>query len=78
MMMHLHGGDWKFIQNALKTMGAPTNANELGLDPEDIIDGLSIAHEIRNERYTILGDRGLSRSAAKNLAIKTEVIDQDY
>jgi glycerol-1-phosphate dehydrogenase [NAD(P)+] len=74
MMMNLHGKDWKFIENALKAIEAPTTAYDLDIDPEDIIDALTMAHEIRKERYTILGDRGLSRSAAKNLAIKTGVI----
>jgi len=74
MMMHLHGGDWKFIQSTLKAVKAPTNAQDLGIDPEDIIDALTIAHTIRPERYTILGDNGLTREAAINLATKTEVI----
>ena len=74
MMMNLHGGDWKCIRDTLKKMKAPSNAYELGIDPESIIEALTLAHTIRPERYTILGDRGLSRSAAKNLAIKTEVI----
>ena len=40
---------------------------------EEIIEALTIAHTIR-DRYTILGDRGLSREAAEELAIKTGVI----
>jgi len=74
MMMYLHGGDWKFIRDTLKTIGAPTNAEELGVDSEIIIEALLNAHKIRPERYTILGDNGLSFDAAKNLATKTEVI----
>ncbi len=74
MMMSLHGGDWEIIKSALKDMKAPTNAYELGIDPDDIIEALVMAHTIRPERYTILGDRGLSRDAAKKLAIKTGVI----
>lgn len=74
MMMHLHGEDWQFIRDALKKMHAPTTAEELGIDPEHIIEALTIAHTIRKERYTILGDRGLTREAAEKLAIKTEVI----
>ncbi|KZX14035.1 NAD(P)-dependent glycerol-1-phosphate dehydrogenase [Methanobrevibacter curvatus] len=74
LIMALYGGNWQCIKNALKTMGAPVNAHELGIDEEDIIDALTNAHNIRKERYTILGDRGLSRSAAKNLAVKTGVI----
>lgn len=74
MMMNLHGGDWKFIKNALESMKAPTTCYDIGIDPEDIIDALTMAHTIRPERYTILGDRGLSREAAYQLAIKTGII----
>ena len=74
MMMHLHGGDWRSIQNILKTIGAPTTAAELGVDDDEIIEALTIAHTIRPERYTILGDNGLTREAAIKLAKKTEVI----
>ena len=74
MMMHLHGGDWRSIQNILKTIGAPTTAAELGVDDDEIIEALTIAHTIRPERYTILGDNGLTRDAAIKLAKKTEVI----
>ncbi|WP_409200857.1 NAD(P)-dependent glycerol-1-phosphate dehydrogenase [Methanobrevibacter sp. DSM 116169] len=75
MMMHLHGGDWKFIKDNLAKIGAPTTAEELGVDPEIIIEALLNAHKIRPDRYTILGDNGLSCDAARNLAIKTEVIE---
>ena len=74
MMMHLHGGNWKSIQNILKTIGAPTTAAELGVDDDEIIDALTMAHTIRPDRYTILGDNGLTREAAVKLAQKTEVI----
>jgi glycerol-1-phosphate dehydrogenase [NAD(P)+] len=74
MMMHLHGEEWQFIRDALKRMHAPTTAEELGIEPEYIIEALTTAHSIRKERYTILGDRGLTREAAEKLAIKTEVI----
>ena len=34
----------------------------------------SLAHTIRPERYTILGDNGISEDAAYELALKTGVI----
>ena len=74
MMMYLHGGDWKAIRNSLKAVQAPTTAKELGIAEEDIIEALMMAHEIRPERYTILGDNGISKDAAYELAYKTEVI----
>jgi glycerol-1-phosphate dehydrogenase [NAD(P)+] len=74
MMMYLHGGDWEFIRDTLKLIRAPTTASELGIDPEYIIEALTIAHTIRSERYTILGDRGLTEESAEKLALKTGVI----
>ncbi len=74
MMMYLHGGDWKFIRDTLKVIKAPTTAYELGIDPEYIIEALTLAHTIRKDRYTILGDRGLTMDAADELATATGVI----
>ncbi len=75
MMMYLHGGDWEFIRNTLKTIKAPINASQLGIDPQYIIEALTKSHSIRKERYTILGDRGLTEKAAERLALKTGVIN---
>ena len=74
MMMYLHGGDWEKIREALRMIGAPTNAEELGISPEQIVDALVHAHEIRKDRYTILGDRGLTSDAAERLAKITRMI----
>ncbi|MGZ7047761.1 MAG: NAD(P)-dependent glycerol-1-phosphate dehydrogenase [Methanobacterium sp.] len=74
IMMYLHGKDWKFIRDTLKTIKAPTTAYEMGIDPEYIIKALTIAHTIRKERYTILGDRGLTKEAAEEIATVTGVI----
>ncbi|MGZ7119823.1 MAG: NAD(P)-dependent glycerol-1-phosphate dehydrogenase [Methanobacterium sp.] len=74
IMMYLHGKDWKFIRDTLKTIKAPTTAYEMGIDPEYIIEALTIAHKIRKERYTILGDRGLTKEAAEEIATVTGVI----
>ncbi len=74
MMMYLHGGNWQRIRDALLSIGAPTNANDLGVTNEQIIEALVHAHEIRKDRYTILGDRGLTPDAAERLASITKVI----
>jgi glycerol-1-phosphate dehydrogenase [NAD(P)+] len=74
IMMYLHGGDWKYIRDTLKMVKAPTTASELGIEPEYVIRALTIAHTIRKERYTILGDRGLTMEAAEALASVTGVI----
>ncbi len=73
MMMYLQGGNWQEVRNALKTIGAPVNASELGIKEEYIIKALLHAHEIRPERYTILGT-GLTREAAEKVARITKVI----
>jgi len=73
MMMYLHGGNWQEVRNALKIIGAPVNAQELGIKEEYIIKALLHAHEIRPERYTILGT-GLTQVAAENVARITKVI----
>ena len=74
LMMYLHGGDWKAIKSALESVQAPTTAREVGIADDDVIEALMMAHKIRPERYTILGDNGISKEAAYELAYKTEVI----
>ncbi len=74
MMMYLHGGDWRRLRTALHSIGAPISAKELGVSPEEIVLALVQAHAIRPERYTILGDNGLTREAAERLASVTGVI----
>ena len=74
LMMNVYGGDWEFIRDSLKSVGAPTTAKELGVSDDDIIEALTLAHTIRPERYTILGDNGFSKDAAYEIAIKTGVI----
>ncbi len=73
MMMYLHGGDWVRVRNALKAIGAPVTARELGVEEENIIEALTNAHRMR-KRYTILGTRGLTKEAARNLARITGVV----
>ncbi|MFC7128860.1 NAD(P)-dependent glycerol-1-phosphate dehydrogenase [Haloferax chudinovii] len=65
-------GEWTDIRDALSTMGAPTTADELGIDDGTIIEALTTAHEIR-DRYTILGN-GVSEEAAIEAATITGVI----
>ncbi|OKY79141.1 MAG: Glycerol dehydrogenase family enzyme GldA [Candidatus Methanohalarchaeum thermophilum] len=74
IMMYLHDGDWKKIKNALRSVGAPTDAKSLGIEKKYIIEALQNAHKIRPERYTILGDKGLTKEAAIKVAEKTGVI----
>ena len=74
MMMYLHGGDWEEIKDFLKIIGAPTTAKELRIPKKKIIEALINAQNIRPERYTILGEQGLTYDAAKRLAKITGVI----
>ena len=74
MMMYLHGGDWEEIRDALRKIGAPTTSKELRIPKRKIVEALTLAHTIRPERYTILGESGLTKDAAKAIARRTGVI----
>ncbi|HEC82576.1 MAG TPA: NAD(P)-dependent glycerol-1-phosphate dehydrogenase [Thermoplasmatales archaeon] len=74
MMMYLHGGDWEEIRDALKEIGAPTTAKELGVTKKNIIKALTIANKMRPKRYTILGADGLTKEAAERLVKITGVV----
>ena len=74
IMMYLQGRDWRTIQEALKIIGSPINAKELGLKPDDIIDALVYAPKIRKDRYTILNDYELDRNKAETILRKVEII----
>jgi glycerol-1-phosphate dehydrogenase [NAD(P)+] len=74
MMMKLQGGNWKRTKDALKSIGAPTTAKELGFTEDEIIKALVMAKDMRRERFTILGDRGLNEEAAEKVARCTGVI----
>ena len=74
MMIYLQGGNWEKIRDTLKKIGAPTTSEELGVSKKKIIEALVRAQEIRPDRYTILGETGLTEDAAKRLAKITGVI----
>ena len=73
---YLHGANWQLIKEFLQKIGAPTTAKELGIPPEYILKALTSAHSLRPERYTILGESGLTREAALRVATITGVIEQ--
>jgi Glycerol dehydrogenase and related enzymes len=64
--MYLHGGDWRAIRRALRTIGAPVTPREIGISDETAVDALLAAKDIRPERFTIL-DMGLTRESAQGL-----------
>jgi glycerol-1-phosphate dehydrogenase [NAD(P)+] len=73
MMMYLHGGDWKAVRDALAQVGAPTTAKQLGIPRDTVVEALVKAHLNKPDRYTILGDKGLTREAAEDLVRVTGV-----
>ncbi len=75
MMAFLYDMDWKAIKSTLRRAGAPTTAEELGVEPEAVVEALVQAGRIRPERYTILDEKRLSRDSAEKLAKDTGVID---
>ena len=75
MCAYLHGANWQLIKDVLHRIGGPTTAKELGIDTAYIIEALTKGHSIRPERYTILGESGLTKEAAHRVASITGVID---
>ncbi|MBT8171944.1 NAD(P)-dependent glycerol-1-phosphate dehydrogenase [Candidatus Bathyarchaeota archaeon] len=74
LMAYLYEIDWKGIKDTLQKAGAPTTAEELGVESESIIKALVQACTIRPERYTILDKKRLNYASAKKLAKVTGVI----
>lgn len=74
LTMHLHGGDWRMVRDALRSMGCPTTAAELGVPPETFLEALTTCHTLRPERYTILGESGLTMEAAQRVCHETGVL----
>ncbi len=73
LSMALHGGDWMRIRNALSTIGAPVTAKGLSVSEDELIEAMTTAHTI-SDRYTILGESGLTDKAAERIATLTRVI----
>jgi len=74
IMAKLHNLEWEKIATSLKKVHALTNAFEIGIDPDQIVDAILLAPKIRPERYTILHKLKLDRESAKNLAKSVNII----
>jgi len=74
MMAKLHGQDWRRVAKALRDVGAPTSAGQVGLDAEQVVKALCMAQGLRPERYTILAEYDMTRKRAQSLAKGTGVI----
>lgn len=74
MMAKLHGLDFVEIRKALKAIGAPVRATEIGATNDEVIRALVLARSIRKERYTILEETKLTEESANKLASDVGVI----
>ncbi len=74
MMARLHGIDWKRVRSALRKVGAPVEASQIGVDDSKIVESLVKASSIRPDRYTILSRKKLGKKSAAALAKATGVI----
>lgn len=74
MMAKLHCHDWQEISQALRDVGAPTTAKQIGVDREVLARALVMAQDMRPERYTVLKEAGMTREKAIALAESTKVI----
>jgi len=74
VMARLHNINWRQIKDTLRRVGAPTTAEELGIEPDHVIEALVRSAEIRPDRYTILDERTLTPETAQKLAKTTGVI----
>lgn len=74
MMAYLHEMDWKLIKRTLEKVGAPINAEGLGVESESVIEALMRGQTIRPERYTVLEEREMGYDFARKLAKATGVI----
>lgn len=71
---YLHGANWEGIKQFLQDIGAPSTAKELNVSQDQVIKALAMAHSLRPDRYTILGETGVTESAAEKIARATGII----
>ena len=74
LISKLQGQNWKQIIKALKNVGAPTTAKEIGLKSDVLAKALTIAQSLRPERYTILKEVNMTEEKAILLAKSTNVL----
>ena len=74
MIAKLQGQDWKKIVKTLKNVGAPTTANEIGLQSDILAKALTIAQSLGPKRYTILKEIHMTEKKAVVLAKSTNVL----
>jgi len=76
IMLYIYGDPlWRKIKRVMTKIGLPVKARDLGLSSEEVVKALTTAHTIRPERYTILGESGISRDAAVRILREIGIID---
>jgi glycerol-1-phosphate dehydrogenase [NAD(P)+] len=74
MMAKLHGLNWERIVKTLENVGAPTNAEQIKLNEDQIVKSLLTAQSLRPDRYTILSKLKLDKQSALELAKSVYVL----
>jgi len=74
MMARLHRINWRGVRSALRNVGAPVTAEEIGVDDSKVVESLVKASSIRPDRYTILSKKKLGTRSATELAKSTGII----
>ena len=74
IMAYLHGLEWREIREALKKVGAPTTARELGVSRGKMVECVLRARELR-KRFTVLDAVRLDDELVAKILRETEVID---
>src|SRR5918999_612263 len=74
MMAKLHGLNWDKIAETLENVGAPTKAQQIKLNEEQVVKALIAARSLRPDRYTILSKVRLDNKSAFELAKSVGVI----
>lgn len=72
--MFLHGGDWRSLKQTYTTIGMSIRAEDYNIPRDTMIRALSIAHRMRPDRYTILGESDLSLAASERSLEITGII----
>lgn len=71
---YLHDLDWKKVRESLRLIGAPTNAYDIGLEREVLVEAVLKAREIRPDRYTILSRISLNKKKIEDILAKIAVV----
>jgi glycerol-1-phosphate dehydrogenase [NAD(P)+] len=73
IITYLQGGDWEKTRDIIKKIGLPTNAKEIGIEEQLIIDALLMSKDVR-DRYTVLNEVDLSREKAEDILKNMRII----